>query len=439
MAESLHSWLQAQEAAGTLESQGKFTLEQSKAWEKLGAYQLPFQDAWVLKLVQAAMASPRARLAVTLTRVESQFTFWSPPDWSPVELKNAIFDIHRTVADALYHLSVGIRSLALMKEHPFSIRFPNGECEAWTGEAFAQLPHAENPGSPFSLTVTNYRFGESGSFFSFSRARGSEFRARITRTLSSSCHLGTDRLTLDSRKLESFSADPHFGNNENSATLAVLRSPDQGAWEPMEVETGCLPTVKLGRLSVLPSANLGTASTSFSTAVIVALGYRKFTDRRDMRLDRTSWEPTSHVSEILWHCDGVVIEREQLPWNTSVGLGLIVSAKGLRTDLTGLRPLDNEEKQERLRLSLSLLETLLSKLCERSGGIKVKAFSPGVGIVGATGVALLFSMPLLGAVVMAKAGYDVVALDKQRSNLENTYRDGLKGALEQVQGLLESL
>lgn len=439
MPESLHSWLQAQESAGTLESQGRFTLEQSKAWEKLGAYQLPFQDAWVLKLVQAAAASPGTRLAVRLTRVECAFEFKGPPDWNPEGLKNAIFDINRPADDALGHLAVAIRSMALLKTRPFSIEYPSGENEAWTGEAFAELPQTENPDCSFAVTVANYKFGESGSFFSLSRGRGSEFRARITRTLSSSCHLCSDCLTLDSRSPGGFVADPKFGNTERSALVAVLRAPVHQDWPPLGVAGQASPMAKMGHLAVVAGRTPGTAAPIFSTAALVALGYRKTMERRDMRLDRVVWEPAPHESEILWHCDGVVIEREKLSGNSCVGLGLLVSAKGLRTDLTGLRPLDNDEKRHRLRSALFLLEQLLVEFSSRDGGFKVKAFSPGVGLTGAAGLALLFSVPLLGAAVMTKAGVDLVSLEKRRASLESRYREGLRLAISMLQGRLQKL
>lgn len=52
----LQNWLHSVGSQGALESEGDFSIAQDKAWEKLGAFQLPFTGAWVLKLVQAAVA-----------------------------------------------------------------------------------------------------------------------------------------------------------------------------------------------------------------------------------------------------------------------------------------------------------------------------------------------------------------------------------------------
>ncbi|MCW5871526.1 MAG: hypothetical protein KIS61_30010, partial [Candidatus Eremiobacteraeota bacterium] len=60
----LEEFLRAQVDEGAKDSSGQFTLSREKALEKLAAYQLQGGHAWVLKIVQAVVASGASQLAV---------------------------------------------------------------------------------------------------------------------------------------------------------------------------------------------------------------------------------------------------------------------------------------------------------------------------------------------------------------------------------------
>ncbi|HIB66471.1 MAG TPA: hypothetical protein EYO33_15500 [Phycisphaerales bacterium] len=87
----IYQWVENLANQGTWESEGRFTLDRDKAWEKLSTYQLPFEHAWVLKLVQAAVLAACESLQVKLTGSESSFRFVGQSRWTQDLVTAALF------------------------------------------------------------------------------------------------------------------------------------------------------------------------------------------------------------------------------------------------------------------------------------------------------------------------------------------------------------
>ncbi|MFA5504577.1 MAG: hypothetical protein WC314_13220 [Vulcanimicrobiota bacterium] len=424
---SLHEWLQSEQAAGTLDSEGEFTIAQSKAWEKLGAFQLPFPEAWVLKLVQAALAWGKSRVAVVQTREETRFDLFNVPDWAPTELERAIFDTQHKAEGSLNHLAVAVRALALQRTRPFSLRYADGSQVAWNGSAFTPLdPDDAKPGV-FTLTVTNYRADESKLFFSTGHGNAARFRVQVSKALTDHCHLSGDRITLDTRPLISYWTDPDFGKTESSHPLTVVKAAPLAEWKPMVVEGHFMsPLAKFTEKNVEMMMPPGISSrNTFSTAAILSFFCRNELVRESLQLDKWLYHPLNKRSQVLWYSDGVIVSREPLSFDSTVGLGVIVSAEGLPTDLTGFTPLKGPEKEARVARSLAALRPELSRLQEAVGEAPFAVTGQRVPTVvsGLIGAGVAFALPVLGVPWVLASGYKIAKGIKENSSLETAYND----------------
>jgi hypothetical protein len=423
---SLHEWLQSEQAAGTLDSEGEFTLVQSKAWEKLGAFQLPFPEAWVLKLVQAAMAEGSARIAVTQTREETEFELYYAPDWSSIELEKAIFDTQHKAERSLNHLAIAVRALALKRTRPFSMRYSDGHQVAWNGSAFTPLkPDEPRPGT-FTLTATNYEFGESKLIFSTGNSRAAQFRAEITKALTEHCHLSGDRITLDSRPLTCYWTDPDFGKTDTSHPLTVLEAEPLQEWTPMTVEGHFLsPVASLNHKKIAVALPEIESRVSFSVAAMLSFFYRPELFRKDLHLDKWLYHPLNRSSQVLWYDDGVIVSREPLGFEAAVGVGLVVPTEGLPTDLTGFKPSEIQMKRDRIARSIELIRPQISRLRSAIGKdpFAVKGVRPETVVSGFVGAGVAFAVPIIGVPWVVSSGYKISKEVKENKKLQSAYND----------------
>ena len=349
-----HQWLLKEESTGNLDSRGEFTLNSSKAWEKLGKFQLPFPEAWVLKIVQAAMACEGTKIIITQSREETVFKFSPPPDWSRTELEKVVFDPSFQACRAQAHLAIGIRALAMQKTRPFAIQYADGQNLAWEGRSFVEIESAKPP-LFFSVTVANYEFGMSRSRFSLTNSVASKFRAQVARVLSEHCHLCHKKLSFDGRKLSGYMGDHRFGLTTHSHPLCLFKTPHCEELPNLSIH-GSVKKVKasLGphRISIPSNAYPQDINLEeFGAAGILSIFSEKVARRRSMVLDHRVRIPYLRNSEILWVVDEVVVKREFLEFCDCVGLGIVISSHDLPTDLTGLTPRENQEKEKRIKNS----------------------------------------------------------------------------------------
>lgn len=424
---SLHDWLRAAELEGDLDSRGEFTIEIGKAWEKLGTFQLPFEHAWVLKLVQAAVATPNCSLDIRQSREETAFIFENTTHWKPSAIEKVIFETSaKSNSEPLEHLAVALRALALNKKRPFSVSYANGVDWVWTGCRFARLNSTKESHATV-VRVTHYQFGESNSFLSLGRIQASKFRAEIATTLAQHCHLAPNNITLDKRPLDGCLTDPYFGKTSQSHPLFVVYGKVHEDWEPLKLRhLAKQRAAKIGsyrvsipaKTSIVPIGPEGCGA-----AAIVSAFFQKEVIQESMRLDRAYYRPATLQSQTIWICDGVVVKREPLDFFGALGLGALVSAQGLPTDLTSLAPLENEMKSDRLERSLKRIEESLLEVKKSLGpnGFEVSGNKLGVALTGVAGTALLFTIPLVGVAFLAKAGHSYKEIRNEGKQLDLAY------------------
>ena len=111
---------------GELESSGVFTLDWSKALEKLGRYQSEAAGFWVVKFLQAAVAMKAPQFIVQQTRQSTTLSF--APSIDPAALVEALQRLEPPSDPALAHLQMGVQAVSFVEDASYELRLTlNGE------------------------------------------------------------------------------------------------------------------------------------------------------------------------------------------------------------------------------------------------------------------------------------------------------------------------
>ncbi|MFN8610255.1 MAG: hypothetical protein U0931_22150 [Vulcanimicrobiota bacterium] len=99
---------------GELDSSGQFTLDWSKALEKLGRYQHEAPGFWVVKLLQAAVASGARLLNIKQGARTTSLSF--RPHLSASKIVTALQSLEPSPITALAHMQTGVQALSFLPE-----------------------------------------------------------------------------------------------------------------------------------------------------------------------------------------------------------------------------------------------------------------------------------------------------------------------------------
>lgn len=432
----LYSWLKNRETEGDLESSGRFTIDRTRAWEKLGAFQLPFKQAWVLKIVQSAVSLSASKISVTQSREDTSFYIHGPITFHHQMVEEAVFNVEETSDRSLQHFSVAVRALAERKTWPFSITYPDGETWAWNGEAFEPLEAEKlSPAGALAITVAHFVFGQSRSVFSLSHSLASRQRASIARALQSYCHLAPVPIEVDHWPVNGTKRDRYFGVGNESRPIFLLTPPVEEELPPVKVPNpkewlkppfGPDPTV-----SVVGVAECVELPHRAAALGLVSLMLQK------KRVSRTLsyHEPKKRPSRLIWLMDGVVVQTEELPFEQYVAFGAVVSADGLATDLTGFSIRSTASKRRRIQLALRCLARELEHKYRDLDSSEVKVrHAAGPALAGGLFGALVGVIkPVLGIPFLAGAGYQHFMNERRSAKLEEALLEGMKHLQRSVQ------
>lgn len=419
-----------------MESEGEFTLDRSKAWEKLGGFQLPFPTAWVMKVVQATNLGA-AECDIAQTREATTFTATGVQTWTRRVVEAAIFNPHQEVDRAVSHLAVGLRSLAQLRTRPFSVRYPDGQQVAWDGRAFRDLDGGDADGV-FVLAVAHFEFGESSSIFNLENLVGPKYSQSINSTLCCHCHLGPHPLKVDGREIGNFLQDPVFGVTGNSRPLALLRVPKMRLLPSVTVANPLSHRFdKLGPHQVSVAASATGFEPGEPARPVAAVGLLAvFFEKVKLRRNDFYYAPGEAHSEIVWLNDGVVVARESLKEvKGPVAIGIVVSCQGLETDVSGLIPRTSPQKSLRKHVAIKHTVEQLRGLVNSLGVdlIDVQRGAATTTVVrGLLGAGLTLLMPIFGLALIGKAWYDHSSNERRAKELDLAFDNGLKWLLQQL-------
>lgn len=143
----LETYLRSQTDEGQPDSTGAFTLEGQAALEKMGRFQLPRDTAWILKIVQAAVAGECSALTVKQGLTVTSMVFEGGEDWSLEQVEQGFFDPLPASSPALNHLKSALWNVGFAARRPFQYS-PRGSSQSlvWNGQTMRRLARSPGPG-----------------------------------------------------------------------------------------------------------------------------------------------------------------------------------------------------------------------------------------------------------------------------------------------------
>lgn len=371
-------FLENQSSEGAYQSSGVFTIDTKLAARKLAAFQLPSLESWVLVLVQAAHRCGAAKVTVTPLPRQTSVTFFGGATWSWDELR-AVLDGESTTRPDLFSLAVAVRALtgqdglrgfrviapdlsaAVWRDQKFRLDGAPAQERMFTGKLFEK-------GAVFEVYHTG-KLRQVNSFFrAFFEQRGDarEEQAAILTALARDCLASAVPLWCDGRRIAGLHLGPPPPAHHHRRPLALLVLEDGRVpaanfsaameWKASSVEGMDLSIPGWQSPAPRPCAALVMVSATFikerSKAIELAPG----------------------ASQLLWVQDGVVVHREPIAVQGTLGVTVVASAGGLKTDLSGLVLVQDRQLDERRTWIQEKVRTGLTELAKQSHeGVRVDA------------------------------------------------------------------
>ncbi len=422
----LENFLKEQQAEGVLESQGKFTMAREKALEKLAAFQLPRDTAWILKIVQAAVRCGAPGLDIRQTSTDTEFRFRCPESWTLEALDAALVDPENSEDLGLDHLKRGLWSVGINGLRPFHCSLPGADkALVWNGKDFHQPPCQVTP--DFHLTVSHRTVYEGKGLpllRSIEAASGNATLARELRDHAFTCPIP---LSLDKRRLDALQLCPGHGYSKTSypayLALASGQLPDlplpPGTFGGYDMPSG-------GDAQLKKLLHQVAQPQQIAVAALIAIHVERVTENK-----RTFWRRHQSDHHFYWVRDGVVVSRQSLAGlrTSPVSMAVIASAEGLPSDLSAFSVVQNAETQSRQRDALLAIwprlqqaQIQLKPLIESSqsygrlgGGL----------LIGAGGLMMLAS-PIHGLGFMGWGLFTLIQAGQDEVELENALQSELQ-------------
>lgn len=392
---------------GVYDSSGSFTIGEKAALEKLGAFQLPREAAWVLKVVQCAVAWGADDIDVKQGRSHISFAFARPDEFDLKAVEEAITSTEYKGSAYVQHLAVGLRAVGFGQWRNFQLRCYDSDSLRslrWDGEALSV--DERDLASSLKKTVVELKvdYGSEGSGWLVRSSETVRKEAEEGLELATRAAVCPVPLRLDGRRLDLLS-EPQPRQKKGNLTQLCL------AWsEPAEDEPDCLQlpsgvsfkepffTMKnrvIDNRIFLIDGNKKNRASKF----LLRLSYHYHVE---WNLQTSEYEPKSKVNQESWlHgvWDGVVCDSKRVMGERlNVGLDLYYSARGLPTDISGLSLIEDgggiaSRREEARAFARSRIDRL-EKALKGHGGAYLKVG----GVVGAGLLATLFGGPLVSAV-----------------------------------------
>lgn len=408
----LQETLEALTADGEVDSEGYFTISSEKADEKLGSFQLPTPQSWILVLVQAANRGGASKVTIRQSRTQTSVDIAGLPEWTWDELVPYFAQLHD---DGSFRtsLAVAARALAGLPDgHPFEILTPHGTRvhrreQEWVDEPVPILGRRFGSSTLFRfehLTQETHQLG-----FWARRKAAQRVQTELFAALTAGAHASPVLVVVDGRKLNDVVAHGEIlgpalvvGNKvwNERRLLALLPAasqeypelsfpfPKQKSWDFRRTHE--VPEA----LVALPPALRSAAALGllWLCCEVEATTQDKGSARRQ--------NPGSQRWRLHWIKDGVLVGTEELAYKGALALTLYICGDGLPTDLSGLRLRQCPERTERRTvLKRRIHEELRELVTQSKKGVKVAAlWSPWYTAV-ASGCVLLGGVATGGGAV----------------------------------------
>lgn len=431
----LEEFLRAHLDEGSKDSSGQFTLSREKALEKLAAYQLQGGHAWVLKVVQAVVASGAGELAVRQTGTDTEFHFALQEPWTPEQFEEAFYDPEVSADRALDHLKRGLWSVSLHNMRPFLLVAPGwAQALVWNGKSLQRGSVCAR--QSVLLAVSHRTIYEGKGIPLLRNLEAASGNAAVLAELRDRAFTCSIPLKVDNRRMDALQACPNSGVSKTSFPIYL-------GFLPGSLPALPIPPATFGEYRPALAGDATVSKVFHPTTHLppeVALACLITAHLREIKRGKALvWETYTYHSTLYWVRDGVVVDREIL--NTAPGCvtcALLVSAEGLGSDLTGLKLSRGEAYQQRFQAALEVFRPFLAQ-AEVSLEAMVRSqqlsgrVAGGVMLVGA--VALAFMVPIWGLFLAGGA----LATMSQSGASARALETELKRGLERLQSEMRRL
>lgn len=414
MDDCLEHLLLSLQAEGTADSSGVITLDPSRSLEKAAESQLPFPEAWILKIVQAAVAQalpkslPQGRLNVRLMLRQSLWE-WDAPGWTPEQFENAFVDYRSSGDVGLDHLIEGLWQVGLHHRRPFQVQFPGTDQSViWDGQRLSRLA-ASRP-STVRLRISHRSLTPSQNLlYRLPGLEAAHRNAEVPQTLRNYAFASPLPLYVDGIRLDGFLQGPK--STWKSGTEVYSYFPRKVPGLPiLPIGSGSfLPEQERFRVPFAPwpawwAEGLRALEKEPQPQLVVLLG----TVSQPRRPEVPNPDDTS--CQLLWIHHGVLVKQEMLRLEPGeLRFVTFVSAEGLTRDATSLGLVHNEAFRERRRV---LLESLTDWLREFDLNQEATQLAEGQRkqLRGKGGQSLKVLLPFGGWLVLASAWSGLLSL-----------------------------
>ena len=417
MGSELEEFLKQQAASGSTDSRGQFTVNQSRALRKMGSYQLPFEGAWAVKVIQSmVVGGSGSSTRVDLTASEFRF-FVADLSFSLEQLEDAFADPAGPTNRSLEHLLSGLRAIASKGEWGFQVALPQDSTTLiWDGNLLHRV-RSKRSRDCASVVVAPLQ-GRRGVSWIAGLAASAKRNSELLLTLAKRCYLCPVPLTVDGRRLDSLQRGRLHSLSQQVYPFTMGCA--DGDLPQLPLSPGSFGRVAKSldpretRSDLLEPAWSGVGQRGFKAVDkqdSAALAYVVCTNFRRIRSgDGYAWQMEVGPSTIYWALDGALVGEEPLTSKKSwCSVALFLSAEGLKTDVSSLALRESTEKKERIAKATEILEQALGEIeASQELATMLSAGSQAGKVLGGslvvTGVATIWAAPMLGMSFLAAGG-----------------------------------
>lgn len=424
--EELQETLEVLRTEGEVDSEGQFTIAADKVAQKLGAFQLPTLQSWLLVLVQAANRGKATKVKIRQSAKASTVEIHGLPKWDWSRLTPYLAELNDD-GSFLTSLAVAFRALgALPGGHRFKITTPAGICVRYDGDEWTQ-ESAPLLGRWLSscTTVTFEHLNDQTKELAFwPRRRAAQVvQTDLLAAVRDAAFASPVPIVIDGWRINNVFPEEgrhrfvvEEGTWQEKRFLALLpvearESPGIVFPLPRQWSLGLRRSHEIpkAKRSLSPSPGGWSALGVLCLHLEVKVRVEGSSSRRSQSLDTERWK--TH-----WVKDGVIVGTGTLGRKSPLAMTVFLCADGLPTDLTGLRLRRCPERTQRRReLSKRLHEQVLELVASSQDGVKVAklwshwATIAAAGCVFAGGLVTLGGAAGVGMSLLSGSGLTAVA------------------------------
>ena len=357
---SLRSFLTHQYSQGNHDSEGAFTLSAERALAKIAENALPFESAWILKVIQAAVAAGVAEINIFLLLGSTEVELGGESPWTPDEIVYQLQQLDPSSKPGLDHLVAALRDR--LKEERQMLFLFKGMKDAlyWDGEELQQHLVEELPDKTvISVQTANPSMGNLDPA-TLSILGGQN--ALISQTVADNAFLCPIPLRVDSKRVDQLSHVIQDG--------AVYEVPVAQGWlaepnyeiEMTDIDGDSTTNESLPEtFQTYPTHLKSQHHRASGVPWVLRARYRSTEQTIEEQAVRV-WGAEKGLSTLNFVKDGVVVDQQSLwdiPQPHHVSLHLFLNANNLQHDLTGFALVESPDRHSASERGRELAKDLL--------------------------------------------------------------------------------